>query len=284
MNPPGMFRDGQRLREHTAKDILPLSGRMIPEFTQRRSIKDMFTRKSSSASDRTLPGPSVVNADTQTVVTTTVSEDTAGNSPGLSQLSSEDQKLGRLAGRPAKRPSKGDLSIPPPPKRCKSTTSRGGSPGKGQQSLMGFFKPKGTGETGGNTQRATSETVQPSPADHTLFKDSEEHSTATASKTDAVSDTATTEAESSFLAQSKPTVDSVASKESWSKLFAKKAAPLCEDHREPCLMLTTKKPGVNCGRAFWICPRPLGPSGQKEKGTQWRCGTFIWASDWNGGG
>jgi AP endonuclease-2 len=45
--------------------------------------------------------------------------------------------------------------------------------------------------------------------------------------------------------------------------------------------LTTKKPGMNRGRSFWICPRPLGPSGEKERGTQWRCSTFIWASDWN---
>jgi len=34
------------------------------------------------------------------------------------------------------------------------------------------------------------------------------------------------------------------------------------------------------GRSFFICPRPLGPSGEKEKDTQWRCGTFMWCSDW----
>ena len=285
MNPPGMFRDGQRLREYTAKDILPLSGRMIPEFNQRRSIKDMFTRKSSSASGRNPPASSASTADAETVVAaTTVPEDTGENTPSPSQQTSDDQKSDKLAPRPAKRPSKGDLSIPPPPKRSKSMTSRGGSPKKGQQSLMGFFKPKGTSETGGNAQRATSETVQTSSTEDTLSKVSEERSTETASRTDAVSETATTETESPLPSQSKPIVDPIASKESWSKLFAKKAAPLCEDHQEPCLMLTTKKPGVNCGRAFWICPRPLGPSGQKEKGTQWRCGTFIWASDWNGGG
>ncbi|KAH8171594.1 endonuclease/Exonuclease/phosphatase family protein [Sarocladium implicatum] len=36
------------------------------------------------------------------------------------------------------------------------------------------------------------------------------------------------------------------------------------------------------GRSFYICPRPLGPSGEKERGSEWRCGTFIWSSDWNG--
>lgn len=39
---------------------------------------------------------------------------------------------------------------------------------------------------------------------------------------------------------------------------------------------------VILGRSFYICPRPLGPSGEKEKDTEWRCGTFIWSSDWTG--
>lgn len=75
--------------------------------------------------------------------------------------------------------------------------------------------------------------------------------------------------------------DPVESKESWSKLFTKPAAPRCEGHDEPCVSLLTKKPGMNLGRSFWMCPRPLGPSGAKEKNTQWRCQTFIWCSDWN---
>jgi AP endonuclease 2 len=45
----------------------------------------------------------------------------------------------------------------------------------------------------------------------------------------------------------------------------------------PRLKLT----GYHIGRSFYICPRPLGPSGEKEKNSEWRCGTFIWSSDWN---
>ena len=35
-----------------------------------------------------------------------------------------------------------------------------------------------------------------------------------------------------------------------------------------------------------MCARPLGPSGEKDrnKGSQWSCGTFIWGSDWSGSG
>ncbi|KAJ5768024.1 hypothetical protein N7533_000607 [Penicillium manginii] len=76
-------------------------------------------------------------------------------------------------------------------------------------------------------------------------------------------------------------IDPIVSKQDWGKLFTKKPVPKCDGHQEPCISLTTKKPGMNQGRAFWICPRPLGPSGEKEKGTQWRCPTFIWSSDWN---
>ncbi|KAK0712586.1 Endonuclease/exonuclease/phosphatase [Lasiosphaeria miniovina] len=36
------------------------------------------------------------------------------------------------------------------------------------------------------------------------------------------------------------------------------------------------------GRFFYVCARPLGPSGDKEQGTEFRCKTFIWSSDWSG--
>ncbi|KAI7508526.1 hypothetical protein KC364_g47 [Hortaea werneckii] len=70
---------------------------------------------------------------------------------------------------------------------------------------------------------------------------------------------------------------------SWSSLFSRPVAPLCEGHKEPCKTMQTKKKGSNQGRSFWMCARPLGPSGNKEKGTQWRCPTFIWSSDWQPG-
>ncbi|OHF03296.1 DNA lyase [Colletotrichum orchidophilum] len=82
--------------------------------------------------------------------------------------------------------------------------------------------------------------------------------------------------------------DPIEVKESWSKFnLGKRVVPKCE-HGEPCISFQTKKPGVNCGpwliihtgRSFFICARPLGKSGEKEKGTEWRCGTFIWSSDW----
>ncbi|KAF2861461.1 APN2 DNA lyase apurinic/apyrimidinic [Piedraia hortae CBS 480.64] len=72
------------------------------------------------------------------------------------------------------------------------------------------------------------------------------------------------------------------SQKSWNALFSRPVAPLCADHNEPCISMSTKKKGVNQGRSFFICPRPVGPSGNKERNTEWRCNTFIWASDWQG--
>jgi AP endonuclease 2 len=50
MNPPGMFENGKRLRKWNAKDMPALSGRLIPEFAQRRNIRDMFSKRPSAAS------------------------------------------------------------------------------------------------------------------------------------------------------------------------------------------------------------------------------------------
>lgn len=48
LNPPGMFIDGTEqssFRESKAFQVPKLSGRLIPEFTARRSIKDMFSKQ-----------------------------------------------------------------------------------------------------------------------------------------------------------------------------------------------------------------------------------------------
>lgn len=169
---------------------------------------------------------------------------------------------------------------------------------KGQSSLTGFFRPKmskdeeiaksmcragtayvedsqiSSGIVGNNLSEETSPAKIPpigsqqlpaqNPIDGTDFP------------TDANSKTKTTD-----TCEEKTIIDPIVSKENWGKLLSKRVAPKCE-HNEPCVSLLTRKPGINCGRSFYICPRPLGPSGVKEKGTEWRCGTFIWSSDWTG--
>ncbi|ORY11534.1 Endonuclease/exonuclease/phosphatase [Clohesyomyces aquaticus] len=275
MNPLGMFKDGERLRDfNPAKDLLPLSGKLLPEFDKRRSIKDMFTRrpalpKYESSLEIRQSGASAAAATAGKDAATK----TTGTAPPASSLKSPEKR--RLNGSPTKAV-----------KKSKPTLSSSGSSSvpKGQQSLKGFFAAK---------PKARNDSSQPS-ASQSASEAFDTQSTVSFDLTDdnATLATALTKPTTPPLtyhplspqSPSSPFIDPIETKESWSKLFSKKPPPRCESHHEPCITLTTKKPGVNCGRQFWICSRPLGPKGQKENGTQWRCGTFIWASEWNAPG
>lgn len=57
------FKNGKRQRGWCAKDLLPMSAKLIPEFDRRRNIKDMFTRKPSIATGN---GSSAVKAPVDT--------------------------------------------------------------------------------------------------------------------------------------------------------------------------------------------------------------------------
>lgn len=289
VNPPGMFENGIRKREYSAKDQLALSGRLIPEFTQRRSIKDMFSRKSSSSFKENSVAPS--NAVTEAFVPVppeSASTDSVEpfRSPSRSDSFKSQSNSERMSNTPANsvfKRARNESAPTPPSKKSKSGGKLDPTASvKGQQSLMGFFKPKKTKDSQ-DTQKAQEVSISgfedaagsspPNSAPLVSISPQKSSQTSQATATDNGARTESTE---------ETIIDPIVSKESWSKLFTKKATPRCEEHQEPCIMLTTKKPGINCGRSFWMCSRPLGPTGQKEKGTQWRCKTFIWASDWNG--
>ncbi|GAA5877263.1 hypothetical protein JCM16303_006220 [Sporobolomyces ruberrimus] len=69
----------------------------------------------------------------------------------------------------------------------------------------------------------------------------------------------------------------------WSNVFAPKSAPLCEGHKEPTKMWTVNKPGINKGRKFYLCARPVGPGYDKGQAKinvnpEFRCDHFEWAT------
>ncbi|PYH63842.1 DNA-(apurinic or apyrimidinic site) lyase APN2 [Aspergillus vadensis CBS 113365] len=285
MNPPGMFENGERRQEYTAKCLLPTSGRLIPEFDKRRSIKDMFTRRpnnapqSSPTSTPTLSRAGSDHGESKAVIEKLPTEAVANHAIPKN----DPQPKGIVR----KRSEKGDSPV----KRSKSVAGLAPTPAvAGQRTLKGFFKPKSSPATQSRDEPTTDHEICAMPQ---LASPSKMISSAESQAIDKEQAAATVTTDSTketnppvSSTSDTPTdddtfVDPIASKEDWSKLFTKKRAPLCESHQEPCISLTTKKPGVNCGRSFWICPRPLGPSGNKEKGTQWRCPTFIWASDRN---
>ncbi|RHZ70534.1 hypothetical protein CDV55_106229 [Aspergillus turcosus] len=289
MNPPGMFKDGKRQQEYSTKYLLPTSGRLIPEFDKRRSIKDMFSRKpSTNVQTPTTNAPTLRRfASTQEMETpTAISESAASRSVAVAD-STQTKEIVR------KRSQKSETGSPGPVKRSKSGSAQSSAPSTaGQRTLKGFFKPK-TDPAGQATMVQDSATVSTVPTKQPAASPTKsipvtEPAALEALRTAPAGEASPAEQPNSATpttpasSQNDDTViDPIASKEDWSKLFTKKPIPRCEGHQEPCISLTTKKPGINCGRSFWICSRPLGPSGNKEKGTQWRCPTFIWASDWN---
>ncbi|GAA5922359.1 hypothetical protein JCM1841_003082 [Sporobolomyces salmonicolor] len=72
----------------------------------------------------------------------------------------------------------------------------------------------------------------------------------------------------------------------WSAMLAPKSAPLCDGHNEPSKLLTVNKPGINKGRRFYLCARPVGPGYDKGKGQakinvnpEYRCDFFEWETN-----
>ncbi|EAW09210.1 DNA-(apurinic or apyrimidinic site) lyase APN2 [Aspergillus clavatus NRRL 1] len=290
VNPPGMFKNGERQQEYTTKYLLPTSGRLIPEFDKRRSIKDMFSRKPSTTMPTSTPRVPTLEHSMSTQETQV---STAGLGSPIKTAAGSSQQI---KGVVRKRSQKSEVIAPVSVKRSKSGTAQQSTPPTaGQTSLRGFFKPKNdaVGRTGrsisGNPESVSNGIITEQSVAFPIKSTEVATSTSSEAMQAVPTDTATQGDQPDLSNPIAPAssqdggfvIDPIVSKEDWSKLFTKRPVPRCEGHQEPCISLTTKKPGINCGRAFWICPRPLGPSGNKEKGTQWRCPTFIWASDWN---
>ncbi|KAF6810265.1 AP endonuclease 2 [Colletotrichum sojae] len=320
MNPSDMFQDGKRLREWSAKDLLPLSAKLIPEFDRRRSIRDMFMKK---AAPKAAPSPVAATPEDQPM------QDEKGepapsqttDEPSASQASTQSRTGGSAAAAasggnvvssqtnaPAKRQAEASASTKRTLKRTKTSEpdSTKANGGLAQSTLMGFFKqkqqqpsaPKPTGPAAADVKTAASNYSNSDPVAQSPVPGSDRAGPNRPASTVPEQGPAGALAESldsSFAGGSKPPAsslppsaaetservfDPIAAKESWSKFnLGKRVVPKCE-HGEPCISFTTKKPGVNCGRSFYICARPLAQSGEKERGTEWRCGTFIWSSDW----
>ena len=297
MNPSGMFVGGKRQREYSAtSDLLPSSGKLIPEFFGRQNIRDMFARKPplrlSQSHDIEI---SSVPATSQGSSTTEILRSTNGdleepcdsavtmpiNSPSTT---SKKRSAPVTTGSIKKRGKSGSTTTTPP------------LTDKSQQSLKGFFKPSAILDSKVVNASQGGEWSQMSLNDDTVGRAL--RPAAAASLVPATHTPSTVVVRhiagrspspksslqgnhSSNIQPHESVQDSMEIKESWSKLFTKPTAPRCEGHHEPCISLLTKKPGMNLGRSFWMCRRPLGPSGVKEKNTQWRCQTFVWCSDWN---
>lgn len=306
MNPPGTFEQGLKKVDWRLTSAPAFSAKRMPEFDKRQNIMSMFAASSHKArASQSMSQPGSVQETslgeiskiaglknaTRTQIPKGVSN--PANDVGNPDTRGDDSKtamkrrVSSAAAKdvPAKRPKNG--TAPPP---------------NGQQSLKGFFQARSSPKTvSAHNAKDTSEPSTPSHGNAKVYgiqrsvvaTDVEDVPiVSNDTKYDASSAQPTTPTghghSSARNTSPSPThvADQIASAEqsqrSWGALFAKPAAPLCEGHEEPCKTMQTRKKGTNQGRSFWMCNRPLGPSGEKEKGTQWRCGTFLWCSDWLG--
>lgn len=275
MNPAGVFEDGMRKIEWKLQNAPPFSAKKLPEFDKRRSIKSMFGAAKAApvkseeqsqtikGNDKLEPAASQNGTDSQTASSTT--------SPAQSSRVAEKTSA-------FKRKSTATTKSPIKKQKSDSNSAKAGL-GKGQASLKGFFQAQ---SKDANDPAATDEAN--SHPDVKTPSDNEPNSTS--AKLHPAADPPTpppgspTPSPTSFTTSLERTE---ATQKSWSTLFTKPRPPLCEGHAEPCKSMQTKKKGTNQGRSFWMCARPLGPSGEKERGTEWRCPTFIWCSDFRGG-
>ena len=259
MNPVGMFKNGERQREWTTKDLLPTSAKLMPEFDRRRSIKDMFFKtppvKPWPSSDlpqptsdepltfKPIPPPPYLSPKPES---TSASQTLSRLSTPASSNSTAASSPQKTSSSTSKRPAESAVASNRAQQKGKATLTRESSKsgaGGGQSTLKGFYKPKAAAaETDvkdtakGSSQASSSETAQHSPNQGTSS-----------------SLVAGTDVESSSGANSKTESeanekvhDPIAAKESWSTILGKRIVPRCE-HGEDCQSLVVKKPGVNCG-------------------------------------
>ena len=258
LNPQGMFKGGQRVRDYSIKDMPAFSAKLMQEFDKRRSIKDMFGRGTSdkgwSGSTRVDQSngldpsvramPSKTSTGFSTADYDAVREKSTGSSH-VSRITSHSTSLKRQASK---------IEKPAETHKRKRITAVGvnvSSPDK-QKSLRGFFNVQNSvrdgaslstecGENGGSngTQSSQEFCGRAQRASIQRKEDDSEHHGAIAK-----------------LEADEPIIDPEASKATWSKLLSRPNAPPCE-HGEPCKVMKTKKPGFNCGREFWMCQRSV---------------------------
>lgn len=312
MSPTGTFANGERKMEWKQQSIPLFSAKRLPEFDKRRSIKSMFAAPSSKKTSITQAVVGSAAVKPLEVTNDTLPADISSKTYDTTPKIASSRLPGQASPSPVRRKqSLPGLTSPSPLKRKQSGSSMREKPGKkvkgdsqtlgSQQSLKGFFQPKDKATLVDTVSKSDAPVIankgtsgEIAAHDPTLGDDG---SSCASVPMQGISGSCrgdpscrTPEPQSpSALSNGTPSPRQIASQvenaeqtqRSWGALFSRPVAPLCE-HDEPCKSMLTKKKGSNQGRSFWMCARPLGPSGDKERGTQWRCSTFIWCSDWNG--
>ncbi|MCJ1403886.1 Class II abasic (AP) endonuclease, partial [Xylographa trunciseda] len=260
MNPSGMFHHGQRIQEYSVKDMLPLSGKLIPEFDRRQSIRDMFKRKPTLSVEQSFETPIQYKIDialehTRAAISTSdtknpVPEEKIVDDNSTQGLSSPRRRAAIEKGAASSFANNKRLlhekQSNRPLKRVKSvsTAPPASNQTNGQQSLEGFFKPKSTGAARSDNVSITEESSTEQSLPRALPSNAiPQRAPMISSSTgplpveiaftpeDSEEDTTLRSMPVSLVTQgnwANPLTvhDPIESKESWSRLFSKPAAPI----------------------------------------------------------
>ncbi|POS86634.1 hypothetical protein EPUL_001382 [Erysiphe pulchra] len=239
----GLFKNGIRQRKWCTKDLLPLSGKLLPEFDRRRNIKEMFAK---------------------------------------SMRASNEAKLNVLPSIPPKQDDKSLQKFSSLNHETQKNNFK--NVNEGQSNLSQFFKKTTLENESYSAWHSHANLDEKTTTADPVYSLESSHPSSSA-ETSIHSNNSPEQCENTIsnisISCPKNVPNTKDTKGNWAKFLSKHVAPRCK-HGEPCISHITKKPGMNYGRSFFICPRPLGPSGQDEKDSIWRCSTFIWKSDWNG--
>ena len=175
LNPANVFDQGTRMRELTTQDTPAFSAKLLAEFDRRRNIKDMFSRRTSARDpltdsnnnpsqgtqsdglrdldDRITP---LAGNETQNSVTHTINEEPSAVERRDAQ--SSYKRSGKRA------PPESASMRPPKVNKSSSTKTATLAASKGQQSLIGFFKPGSSPRSKEDTSGNVTNNFHPYPA------------------------------------------------------------------------------------------------------------------------
>ena len=162
MNPCGVFQDGGRIREYDSRSSPAFSAKLLPEFTKRQSIKDMFSRKpvlrpTSTAKPADEPSNLAIQsskneADYSNASASFSAQVDTGTPSISSQATMTSKATASPVGSPERKRPASAISGTRFLKRQKSGINAPAAfdSSRGQQSLKGFFR-----STASDTNRTT---------------------------------------------------------------------------------------------------------------------------------
>ncbi|BGP52696.1 hypothetical protein JCM8202_004777 [Rhodotorula sphaerocarpa] len=270
-----------RQRSDKLPDPPAFAARFYPEFSGKQQTLQSFFGKKSDLAPKASPSPSPA----------------ASNGPAAKAPSMPPPPSSSAARAPSSSQDNGENGSNGHSKKGKERSTTPAEAKKtGQQELSSFFKPpakieppkkKRKKSKTGSPPPASSRSSQsgsaasrtkPSPSPGSISRDGSDREVLVLDDDEA--DPAL-DAEARAAASAEPYNLNADSASAWSNIFAAKPPPLCEGHQETSRLWTVNKPGVNKGRRFYLCARPVGPGYDQGQAKihvdpQYRCNFFQW--------